>query len=264
MRFPMNRNRFLVAAATVGMITATGVGYAQQQERNQPSGGLQQNQGGARNSPAQRNEGGAAQQNRGRGETTGQGQLQNRDRDRSGQAQQNRGRGETTGQGQLQNRDRDQSGQAQQNRERTQQNRGRNETTGQAPQNERREQNRSTEERRLDQNRTNEGATINQRDNRTTTGQGAAGVRANFSVSVEQRTRIHDVIVNERAAPRIGNANFDVRVGTRIPRTVRFVPLPARIIELEPTWRGYDYFLVGAEIIIVDPRTLEIVGIIEA
>jgi hypothetical protein len=164
----------------------------------------------------------------------------------------------------LRDRDRDQSGQAQQNRERTQQNRGRNETTGQAPQNERREQNRSTEERRLDQNRTNEGATINQRDNRSTTGQGAAGARANFDVTVEQRTRIHDVIVKERAAPRVGNANFDVRVGTRIPRTVRFVPLPSGIIELEPTWRGYDYFLVGAEIIIVDPRTLEIVAIIEA
>ena len=234
----MNRNRFLVAVATVGMIAATGVTYAQQQDRNPPSGGLQQNQGGARNNPAQRNEGGAAQQNRGRGETAGQGQLQNRDRDRSGQAQQNR--------------------------ERTQQNRGRNETTGQAPQNERRDQNRATEERRLDQNRTNEGATINQRDNRTTTGQGAAGARTNFDVSVEQRTRIHDVIVNERAAPRIGNANFDVRVGTRIPRTVRFVPLPSRIIELEPTWRGYDYFLVGAEIIIVDPRTLEIVAVIPA
>jgi len=72
------------------------------------------------------------------------------------------------------------------------------------------------------------------------------------------------VIVNERSAPRAGNVTFDVRVGTRIPRTVRFVPLPPRIIELEPTWRGYDYFLVGAEIIIVDPRTLEIVGIIEA
>jgi len=72
------------------------------------------------------------------------------------------------------------------------------------------------------------------------------------------------VIVNERSAPRAGNVNFDVRVGTRIPRTVRFVPLPLRIIELEPTWRGYDYFLVGAEIIIVDPRTLEIVAVIEA
>src|SRR5215470_13015167 len=103
----MHRNRLLVAAATVGMIAATGITYAQQQERN-PSGGLQQNQGGARNNPAQRNEGGAAQQNRGRGETTGQGQLQNRDRDQSGREERNRGRNETTGQSQ-QNQRRDQN-----------------------------------------------------------------------------------------------------------------------------------------------------------
>jgi hypothetical protein len=267
----MKRNRFLVAAATIGMIAASGAAYAQQERQNQGGSGV-------------RNEGGAAQQNRGRGETTGQGQLQNRDRDRTGQVQQNRGRGETTGQGQLQNRDRDQSGQAQQNRGRgettgqgqlqnrdrdhrdqsgqAQQNRRRNETTGQAPQNERRDQNRVLEERRLDQNRSNERATIEQRDNRTTTGQGAAGSRAN--ITVEQRTRVHEVIVKERSAPRLNSANFDVRVGTRIPRTVRFAPLPASIIEFVPVWRGYDYFWVGEEIVIVDPRTLEIVAVIEA
>jgi hypothetical protein len=35
------------------------------------------------------------------------------------------------------------------------------------------------------------------------------------------------------------------------------------IIEIEPAWRGYQYFLVGEEIVVVDPNTLEIVAVIE-
>jgi hypothetical protein len=142
----------------------------------------------------------------------------------------------------------------------TELNRDHNETTGQSPQNERRDQNRANEERR--QNRTNEGANVNERENRTT-GQGAAGSRADVSITAEQRTRIHEVILKERSAPRISSVNFDVRVGTRVPRTVRFAPLPLTIIEIEPAWRGYEYFLVGEEIVVVDPNTLEIVAVIE-
>jgi hypothetical protein len=275
----MNRNKFLIAAATVGMIAATGVTYAQQ-ERNAPSGGARPNQSAPQNNQGFGKEGGAAQQNPGRGETTGQGQLQNRDRDQSGQSgqsgqsqrernqpgqvQQNRDRNETTGQGQLQNRDRDQSGQSQRNQpgqvqQNRELNRNRNETTGQSPQNERRDQNRANEERRQDRN---EGANVNERENRTT-GQGAAGSRANVNITAEQRTRIHDVILKERSAPRSSSVNFDVRVGSKVPRTVRFAPLPLTIIEIEPAWRGYEYFLVGEEIVVVDPNTMEIVAVIE-
>jgi len=45
---------------------------------------------------------------------------------------------------------------------------------------------------------------------------------------------------------------------------VRFAPIPASIIVIEPAWRGYDYFLVREEIVIIDPATMEIVAIIEA
>src|SRR5712691_11198859 len=96
----MNRNKLLIAAATIGMIAATGATYAQQ-ERNAPPGGVKPNQSAPQNNQGSGREGGAAQQNRGRGETTGQGQLQNRDRDQSGQSQ----------------RERNQPGQVQQNRE---------------------------------------------------------------------------------------------------------------------------------------------------
>ena len=99
---------------------------------------------------------------------------------------------------------------------------------------------------------------------RETTGQGAAPSRTNITVNVspEQRTRIHDVIVKEHAAPRVDHVDFNVSVGTRVPRSVHFVEVPREIVEIEPEWRGYDYFMVGDRFVIVDPATLDIVAVL--
>jgi len=82
-------------------------------------------------------------------------------------------------------------------------------------------------------------------------------------LSENQRSQIKTIIGRERG-PRLGSANFDVRVGTRIPRSVHYAVLPADIVRIVPQYRGFNYFLVQDEIIIVDPRTLEIVAIIPA
>jgi hypothetical protein len=42
------------------------------------------------------------------------------------------------------------------------------------------------------------------------------------------------------------------------------VALPQTIVEIEPAWRGFEYFMIGDEIVIVDPRSLEIVAIVDA
>jgi hypothetical protein len=55
-----------------------------------------------------------------------------------------------------------------------------------------------------------------------------------------------------------------VSVGTRIPSSVRVHTLPQEVIVIYPEWRGYDYILVGDQIVIISPRTHEIVAIIEA
>ncbi|MES1154941.1 MAG: DUF1236 domain-containing protein, partial [Pseudorhodoplanes sp.] len=44
----------------------------------------------------------------------------------------------------------------------------------------------------------------------------------------------------------------------------RRMPLPAAVIEIYPVWRGYDYVLVGDEILVIDPATLRIVAVLEA
>ena len=87
----------------------------------------------------------------------------------------------------------------------------------------------------------------------------------NVNLSTEQRTRIKEVIVKEHNAPRVANVDFSLSVGTHVPRNkVKFVAVPSTLIEIQPQWRGYEYFLVGDQIVIVNPRTLEIVAVIEA
>ena len=38
-----------------------------------------------------------------------------------------------------------------------------------------------------------------------------------------------------------------------VPRTVRVAPVPVTLVEIEPAWRGYMYFVYEDEIIIVEP-----------
>jgi hypothetical protein len=99
---------------------------------------------------------------------------------------------------------------------------------------------------------------------RSTTGQGAAPLRGAVNLSPEQRTRLHGVFVGERNAPRLDDVDFDLAVGRPVPRSVHFVPVPQAVFDIEPAWRGYDYFMVGDQIVIVDPRSMEIVAILEA
>ncbi len=95
-------------------------------------------------------------------------------------------------------------------------------------------------------------------EGRSTTGQAGAA-----RLTTEQRSRITTIIRGENVAP-VNNVNFAVTVGTRVPREIGFHPLPADIVTIYPEWRGYEFFLVRDEIVVVDPRTLEIVAVLPA
>jgi hypothetical protein len=92
-----------------------------------------------------------------------------------------------------------------------------------------------------------------------TTGQAGSGAK----LSTEQRTRITTVIRDQHVAP-VTSVNFAVSIGTRVPREIGFHPLPTEIATIYPEWRGYEFFLVREQIVVVDPRTLEIVAVLEA
>jgi len=90
---------------------------------------------------------------------------------------------------------------------------------------------------------------------------GQAGAAA--KLSTEQRTKISGVIREQHVAP-VTNVNFAISVGTRVPRDVSFHPLPTEIVTIYPEWRGYEFILVRDQILVIDPRTLEIVAVLEA
>jgi hypothetical protein len=92
-----------------------------------------------------------------------------------------------------------------------------------------------------------------------TTGQAGAGAK----LSSEQRTKITTVIRSEHVEP-LKNVNFSISVGTRVPHDVRFHALPAEVVTVYPEWRGYEYVLVNDQILVIDPRTFEIVAVLEA
>jgi Protein of unknown function (DUF1236) len=92
----------------------------------------------------------------------------------------------------------------------------------------------------------------------TTTGQAGAGAK----LSSDQRTKITTVIKQQHIQPAT-NINFSISVGTHVPRTVGFHPLPVEIVTIYPDWRGYEMFLVGDQIVVVNPRTLEIVAVLD-
>ena len=83
------------------------------------------------------------------------------------------------------------------------------------------------------------------------------------NVTAEQRTRIKQSIVKQGNAPKV-DVDFEVSVGTAVPRSVKLVTVPSAVIEIHPAWRGYEYFMTeDDEIVIVDPKTMRIVAVID-
>ena len=93
-------------------------------------------------------------------------------------------------------------------------------------------------------------------------GQSPGSSRTSVQLSQDQRTRIQAVIGKEHAPRFSGSEHFDVTVGARVPRDVHVAALPEDIVTIVPEYRGFDYILVGDNILIVDPVTLEIVAVI--
>jgi hypothetical protein len=242
-------------------------GSAAQHQNEAPAA---QHQGG--NAAAQHQNGSPAaqQQNRGeKSETTGQAPQERSSTGNKSGAEEKTEKSEPRGQERSNRGDRERpaAGQNERREDRSRSTTGQGTPQGQGQPNERRND---------DVNRDREGGVGRDRttidrdrvqgernENRSTINEGRSGGGA-VNLSAEQRTRIHEVIVKERAAPRVNNVDFALSVGTPVPRSIRLVTVPTTLVEIEPRWRGFEYFLVGDEIVIVDPRRMEIVAVIPA
>jgi hypothetical protein len=286
----MMRNKLLLATATVAIVVG-GSAFAQQPEnrgnaaeKSAPSSTGKHDSGAAQ----QKHDSGTAQQNR--SEPSGRSGQSGRQSDHpqtTGQAPQERsGAQERSNAGKQDSRERpdsankaserDKGGRNEPNRanrgdrERPAVGQNRNDrdraTTGQATPGERRnddaQNNRDRNNVDRDRNNVDRDRTTNDRDR--TQGDRSSSSSTSVNLTEQQRTRIHEVIVKERGAPRVNNVDFALTVGTSVPRTVKLVRVPLTIVEIEPTWRDFEYFMVRDEIVIVDPRRMEIVAIVPA
>jgi len=76
-----------------------------------------------------------------------------------------------------------------------------------------------------------------------------AGSQVNVNVTTEQRTEIRNVIIENKVEP--VRPTFSISVGTAVPRTVRLHKLPARVIQIVPQYRDYEYIVLADERIII-------------
>jgi hypothetical protein len=83
---------------------------------------------------------------------------------------------------------------------------------------------------------------------------------SNVSLTTEQKTTIRNTVIS--SGPKVTNVNFNISVGTVVPRTVRVAPVPTTLVSIEPSWRDHMYFIYGDEIIIVEAGTMRIVAVI--
>lgn len=92
---------------------------------------------------------------------------------------------------------------------------------------------------------------------------GLQGNAANVTLSDEQRTRIRQTVIGASGAPRVSSVDFDLAVGTVIPRGhIHVVPVPRLLVDIEPAWRGFLYFIYQDELVIVDPNDMRIVAVV--
>ncbi len=264
----MTRNTLLIAAAVAALTAGSSVAFAQSTpesktnpaSKNAPAEKIAP-------SPAVKPAGAAEHAQRGEEKRLNQmgnkiGQAPANERSRIGQAnERNKSKAETTGQAPSETSQPAAPSTAKQNKLKS-----------------------NAEEKKSEGNaehKTFEGRAERREPNRTTTGQGApenrgamesrqpgaaAGTSSTAAVrlTTEQKSRIHTVIIGDRSAPRVAHADFNIHVGTVVPRSVRLAPVPARVVEIAPVWRGFEFFLVGDEIVIVDPADLHIVAVIPA
>jgi hypothetical protein len=92
--------------------------------------------------------------------------------------------------------------------------------------------------------------------------QGKASGGKSVQLSETQRSQVKDIVVKDRNVARVDNVNFSVNIGVAVPRTVHVEVLPTDIVEIVPEYRGFDYVIVGNQLLIIDPNTMLIVEVL--
>jgi hypothetical protein len=81
------------------------------------------------------------------------------------------------------------------------------------------------------------------------------------TLTTQQQTQIRQSITSAKVQP-LPSVSFSVSTGTVIPTDVRLHELPPTVVEVVPAYRTYRFFVVGNDIVIVEPGSRRIVQVI--
>jgi hypothetical protein len=250
------RSKLLISTAAL----LAGVALASAQ--NMPGGGREQGPAHSQGAQSQGAQGGAAGQKgeQGRG---GQAQQGTQGQSKPGQSQRNQTTGQAPQREQgMQGRGaQPEKGQPEKGQPQRSQQRERDHTTGQSPsqtqQAPQRQQGQQGQQAQPPQGQTQQRQPAQPPQGQAQQGQAGGGV----TLTTEQRSQIRQTVLAGGNVPRASNVNFALTVGTTVPTSVRVVEVAPVLVEIYPQWRGFFYFVVGDEIIIVD-RNHRIVAVI--
>ena len=85
------------------------------------------------------------------------------------------------------------------------------------------------------------------------------------TASISRTATLRDLLSEAVVKGRVRRASSDeVRpeVGATVPLSIPLRPLPAAVLKLKPAWRGYEFFVSGKEVAIVQPTTSKIVELV--
>ena len=89
-----------------------------------------------------------------------------------------------------------------------------------------------------------------------------AASASRVQLTEEKRTNVGQTFAKDGNLNRATNVNISINVGTRLPKSVRLVAVPASIIGIVPQYRSYRYVVVNDQVCIVEPNSYEIIEII--
>lgn len=81
------------------------------------------------------------------------------------------------------------------------------------------------------------------------------------ALDTQQQTSMGQAIASHKVKP-LTNVTFSMAIGTKVPGSVQLRALPSDVATFVPQYRGYSYFVVEEQMVIVDPGTQAIVAIV--
>jgi hypothetical protein len=88
----------------------------------------------------------------------------------------------------------------------------------------------------------------------------ASGASGGVSLTAAQHTQVMRAFTSVKPLTGI---SFAIGIGAIIPATVELHQVPAEVVQVVPAYSGYSYFVVGNQIVIVEPRARRIVAVLQ-